>query len=120
MTHDDDSAASQTSMAKRVAQSTKKKLGSVLKRVKKKGKSTTEKTPPSHIETDMTEETSSLVSPISSGGEEEKANVATPKAEEKEEATKPEGDARDLAVVYEDDNDGTKDDQMCGDLCVIL
>ena len=31
-----------------------------------------------------------------------------------------EEEARDLSVVYEDDNDGSKDDQMCGDLCVIL
>lgn len=123
VTHDDDSAASQASMAKRVARSTKKKFGSVLKPFKKKSKATTEiKTPPSHIQTDgMTAETSSLVSPISSVGEEETTNVVTPqKVEEKKEDAKPEQDAKDLSVVYEDDNDGSKEDQWCGDLCIIL
>lgn len=127
MTHDDDSNASQASIAKRMAHSTKKKFGSVLKRVKKKGKVTSTEsktTPPSHIQTDnLTVETSSsLVSPISSVGEEEiAANVVTPtKVEEKQEDVKPEQDARDLSVVYEDDNEGSKEGQMCGDFCACV
>ena len=42
--------------------------------------------------------------------------------EKQEIVTPEEKDApRDLSVVYEDDNDGSKDDQKCcNDLCVIL
>lgn len=119
VTHDEeDSLASQTSIAKRMAQSTKKKLGSVMKRVKKKGKgssATPEKKPPTHIETDMTLDTTP-VSPISSIGEEEKHTaevVEIPKVVEEDAKPEP----RDLSVVYEDDNDGSKEGQLCGDFC---
>jgi len=71
---------------------------------------------------------SSVVSPISSLGEEETPKVETPKLEtpkletpkleEKEEVAKPEEqETRDLSVVYEDDNDGSKNKQFCGDFC---
>lgn len=122
ITHDDDSAASHSSRAKRVAYSTKKKIGKLFK---KKDKTT--KTPPTLIQTEDNMDDSgtaatNLISPISSVDEGDTtaaaAEVVTPKNEAI--VTPEKEDARDLSVVYEDDNDGSKDDQMCGDLCVIL
>lgn len=128
MTHDEEeegSVSSQASRARRMAQSTKKKFGSVLKRVKKKkgGDGTPSPSalsksdlPPSHIHTDATADTS-MVSPISSSGEEE---TSTPKEEQEEvavveEEEEEETSPRDLSVVYEDDNDGSKEKQCCGE-----
>jgi hypothetical protein len=123
VTHEDEgSVASQASITKRMAQSTKKRLGSVLKRKKKsKGKDkdsmTPEKKPPSHIQTNTNVTPETIVSPISSAGGEEKEKEVetTPKVQEKEEDAPM--DPRDLSVVYEDDNDGSKERQCCGGLC---
>ena len=116
---DEESLHSQTSMAKRMAQSTKKKFGRVMKRVKKMNKTTLspEKKPPTHIQTDnMTADTSNIVSPMSDVGEDDaSAKVENPVVEEEDD--KPEEDARDVAVVYEDDNDGSREGQFCGGIC---
>lgn len=126
MTHEDEgSVASQASITKRMAQSTKKRLGSVLKRKKKsKGKDkdsmTPEKKPPSHIQTNTTNGTpETIVSPITSAGEEEeeKEIETTPKVQEEEKEEDAPMDPRDLSVVYEDDNDGSKEGQCCGGFC---
>ena len=126
-THDDeDSLASQPSITRRMTQNTKKKLGAVFKRGKKKDKSS-EKMPPTHIHTDAATLATSIVSPISSVGEEEEPKVVEEKVvetkaenavEEQEEVQ----DARNLSVVYEDDNDGSKEGQFCGACagCAIL
>lgn len=126
VTHEEESSVgSQASRAKRMAQSTKKRFGSVIKRVKKKGKDTSSSSPstpkpPSHIHTDATAETS-IVSPISSTGEDETVDVETPKKEETVEVAEEEDndkpDPRDLSVVYEDDNDGKEESKFCGDFC---
>jgi hypothetical protein len=108
-------------MAKRMAQSTKKRLGSVLKRKKKskdKESLTPEKKPPSHIETNTNVTPETVVSPVSFVGEEEEEKVVetTPKVQEEDTKDEP-MDPRDLSVVYEDDNDGSKEGQFCGDFC---
>mmetsp|Transcript_14992 Transcript_14992/g.27095 ORF Transcript_14992/g.27095 Transcript_14992/m.27095 type:complete len:203 (-) Transcript_14992:153-761(-) len=131
VTHDDDSAASHSSKAKRIAFNTKKKIGNLFKKKSKTTTTTsptTEKTPPTLIQTDNIIDdagtaTTNLISPISSVDEGDSPTTPDVVTTEKQEIVTPEEkDApRDLSVVYEDDNDGSKDDQMCcTDLCVIL
>lgn len=87
-----------------------------------------EKTPPTLIQTDNIIDdagtaTTNLISPISSVDEGDSPTTPEVVTPEKQEIVTPEEkDApRDLSVVYEDDNDGSKDDQMCcNNLCVIL
>ena len=80
--------------------------------------------PPTLIQTDNMDDSgtadTNLISPIGSVDEgDTTAEVKTPE-KEPEIVTPEKDDARDLSVVYEDDNDGSKEDQFCGNLCVIL
>lgn len=115
---DEESTVSQASRVKRMAQGTKNKLAGVFKRGKKKNDSPTpiKEEPPAQVHVDAPQ--ASLLPAMSSDSADYVDTVIKDVAHD--EIPEPEKEVVDKEVaVYEDDNTGTKEDQVCGG-CAIL
>lgn len=115
---DEESVASRTSFARRVASGTKKRVGSVFRRGKKKGKNE-ESSIPKELQVETEAREINLLSTFCHDSETgERMNEELTKiseAPEKEEVI-----VIKEAAVYEDDNDGTEENKFCGGACACV
>lgn len=117
---DEESTVSQASRVKRMAQGTKNKLSGVFKRGKKKNDFSTptpvKEEPPAQVHVDAPQD--NLLPAMSSDSADDVDPVTKHLAHD--ETPEPEKEVVDKEVeVYQDDNTGTKEDQVCSE-CAIL